>query len=129
MIVGDAIIMAGSGSGSEASGYSFEDGVLHIWGVRGSHLLDTKLITEKGIYEAADDGVEGYSIVEVDLELQLQELTATLNGVYTPPEGMSGFSKVTINNPEDGRCQSSTVVPTLDIPDFLSEISWSNTVT
>lgn len=124
MIVGNPIMMGGSGSG--ASGYTFDDGILHFWGVRGSHLLDSKTIVEGGVYKAADDGLEGYSIVNVDYEQKLEELTVTLNGTYNPSTGKNGFSKVVVNNPSDGRCQSSTPVGICSMSDVLSDVGWAN---
>lgn len=126
MIVGNPITLGGGGSGEGASGYTFEDGVLHIWGVRGSHLLDTKEISDPGIYVAADEGLEGYSIVDVDMLRNLINLTTTLNGTYLPPEGKDGFAKVVVNNPNDGRCQSDMPIALMSMPDLMSEMSWDN---
>ena len=126
MIVGNPIMMGGSGSG--ASGYTYDDGILHIWGVRGSHLIDTKTIVEGGVYKAADDGLEGYSIVNVDYEQKLEKLTATLNGHYLPSAGKNGFSEVTVANPSDGRCQSSPATGWCSMADLLSFVSWKNFV-
>ena len=39
-------------------------------------------------------------IVEVHEEVNLESLTATANGEYTPAEGVDGFSDVTVNVPE-----------------------------
>ena len=39
-------------------------------------------------------------IVEVHEEVNLESLTATANGEYTPSEGVDGFSDVTVNVPE-----------------------------
>ncbi len=128
MIVGNPIMMGGGGSGTGASGYTFEDGVLHIWGVRGSHLLDTKTITEGGVYAAADEGLEGYSIVDVNMELRLERLAVSLNGTYLPSEGKDGFSQVIVNNPDDGRCQHDTPIGLCSMPDLLSEMNWECTI-
>lgn len=126
MIVGNAILMGGSGSG--ASGYTFSDGILHIWGVRGSHLLETKTISEEGIYAASDDGVEGYSLVNVDFSIRLERLVATLNGTYCPSEGKDGFYEVVIDNPSDGRCQKAAPIGDCDFDTLMTQMSWSNTV-
>lgn len=123
MIIGNPITVGGEGSGG-ASGYTFEDGVLHIWGVRGSHLLDTKTITEGGTYAASDEGLEGYSVVDVNMELRLERLAVSMNGTYLPSEGKDGFSQVVVNNPADGRCQHDTPIGWCSMPDLLSELFW-----
>ena len=128
MIIGNPISVGGGGSGTGASGYTFEDGVLHIWGVRGSHLLDTKTITEGGVYDAADEGLEGYSIVDVDLELTLEKLSVTLNGTYLPSAGKNGFSQVVVNNPDSGRCQHDTPISLISMSDLFAEMEWESTI-
>lgn len=124
MIIGNPIMMGGGGSEIGASGYSFDDGILHIWGTRTSHLLNTKTITEGGIYSAADEGLEGYSVVDVNMELRLEKLGVTLNGIYLPSAGKDGFSQVIVNNPADGRCPHDTPIGWCSMPDLFSEMSW-----
>lgn len=44
-----------------------------------------------------DENHDGLSAVEIYVEPELQEKEITENGEYTPPDGVLGFSKVTVN--------------------------------
>ena len=65
-------------------------------------VVDVLEVTENGAYNAADDGLEGYSVVTVnvpDTPAVVEELNVTENGEYTPGDGVDGFSRVTVNVP------------------------------
>lgn len=58
--------------------------------------LGTKTITENGTYDPADDGLDGYS--EVNVTIPLGTKTITENGTYTATDdNLDGYSQVTID--------------------------------
>ena len=67
----------------------------------GNCYLGTKTITENGTYDAlADDSIDGYSEVTVDVEPNLGTKTITANGTYlASSDDLDGFSEVTVDLP------------------------------
>jgi hypothetical protein len=53
--------------------------------------------TENKTYKAADENLEGYSTVTVNVEPSLQTKSISSNGTVKPDEGYEGFSEVTVN--------------------------------
>lgn len=79
----------------------------------------TKNIISNGTYNASSDGYDGYSsvTVQVPTDADLQSLTATENGTYTPADGYDGFNQVVVAVPdpvlEPTSVKSSTEVQTI----------------
>lgn len=62
--------------------------------------LIEKTITENGEYDPADDDVDGYSSVSVDVEPNLTTKSITANGTYAASaDNADGYSSVTVNVP------------------------------
>lgn len=76
-----------------------------------SLVLIDKTITANGVYNANSEEVggqtvDGYRMVEVDVQPNLQVGTGTVNGeTYYPSQGYDGFSEFTVNVPVDTRVQ------------------------
>lgn len=60
-------------------------------------VLGTLEATENKTYKAADENLEGYSTVTVNVEPSLQTKSISSNGTVKPDEGYEGFSEVTVN--------------------------------
>ena len=60
-------------------------------------VLGTLEATENKTYKAADENLEGYSTVTVNVEPSLQTKSISSNGTFKPDEGYEGFSEVTVN--------------------------------
>lgn len=71
--------------------------------IGGGSILGTKEITANGVYNAAADGYDGYSSVDVQVSggsATLGEKTVTANGVYNASsDSLDGYSKVTVSVP------------------------------
>ena len=68
-------------------------------------VVDVLDVTENGAYNAADEGLDGFSVVTVnvpDVPAVVEELSVTENGTYEPDDGVDGFSKVTVNVASSG---------------------------
>lgn len=67
-------------------------------------VLTTKYITQNNTYYAQNDGAEGYSSVEVNVQPDLYSLYATdNNSTYIASDyGYDGFNQVTVNVPSSG---------------------------
>ena len=68
-------------------------------------VVDVLEITKNGAYNAADEGLDGFSVVTVnvpDVPAVVEELSVTENGTYEPDDGVDGFSKVTVNVASSG---------------------------
>lgn len=68
-------------------------------------VVDVLEVTENGAYNAADEGLDGFSVVTVnvpDVPAVVEELNVTENGTYEPDDGVDGFSKVTVNVSSSG---------------------------
>ena len=59
--------------------------------------LVSKTISENGTYNPASDDADGYSAVQVAVQPDLELLSVTQNGNYTPSSGKDGFSSVAVN--------------------------------
>lgn len=67
-------------------------------------VVDYKYIYDNGIYNAADDGLDGYSELDVwvDSEPYIRSITAKANGLYTSAEyDCDAFDTVTVSVGED----------------------------
>lgn len=71
-----------------------------------------KQIFANGVYVAAEDNLDGYSVVEVSVTPKLQDKTATANGDVEADSDYDGLSKVTVNVAKEVKLQSKTVKPT-----------------
>lgn len=83
--------------------------------VEGEVDLGTKTITENGSYLASEDGLSGYSSVEVDIPsvANLGSKVITENGSYSAAtDGLDGYSDVEVNIPESGGTDVSGVTAT-----------------
>ena len=74
------------------------DNVIHIDSLAVEPALDTLSVTENGIY-TPEQGVDGFSSVEVEVNPTIQSLAVSANGVYIAPEGVDGYSPVTVEIP------------------------------
>ena len=67
--------------------------------------LREKVITQNGVYLAADEGTVGFWKVTVNVDTGtsvLVPLEVTANGTYNPETGTDGFSSVVVNVPQAG---------------------------
>lgn len=79
--------------------------------------LGTKTITENGSYSASEDGLDGYSEIEVDIPsvATLGTKVITENGSYSATsEGFDGYSEVEVNIVGAGGTDVSGVTATPD---------------
>ena len=109
MIIGNPITLGGGGGGSGT-------------------LID-KTITENGVYNPADDDVDGYKKVTVALPIGTKNISA--NGTYTASrDNLSGFSTVVVNVPQTisgGRCPRTEETTNFQYGTLLSIMSWEGT--
>lgn len=77
--------------------------------------LGTKNVTANGNYSASSDSLDGYSSVNVAVQLNLQSKTATQNGTVIPDQGYDGLSSVVVN--VSGGGGSDGVYVGTDVPD------------
>lgn len=71
------------------------DDIIHIESLVVEPVLETLSVTENGVY-TPEEGVDGFSSVEVEVNPIIQPLEVSANGVYTAPEGVDGYSPVTV---------------------------------
>lgn len=76
--------------------YVLQDGA-YVAGGDIPSVLGTLEATENKTYKAADENLEGYSTVTVNVEPSLQTKSISSNGTVKPDEGYEGFSEVTVN--------------------------------
>ena len=65
-------------------------------------VLEELEVTENGIYQPKE-GVDGFSLVDVNVSPNLQEKTITENGTYYADAEYDGLRKVEVNVKEIGR--------------------------
>ena len=65
---------------------------------------ESKAITSNGLYDALSEGLDGYSIVSVDVpQSTLGTKSITQNGTYNASDdNLDGYSSVTVNVPSSG---------------------------
>lgn len=86
VITDDAIVLTGDAA-------SVSDDAVVI----GSGEYIHKRVTENGTYQAADDGVSGYSGVTVDVAKNVREKVITVSGDYDAAvDGLDGYSRVSV---------------------------------
>lgn len=61
--------------------------------------LSEKTITENGTYYASEDNLDGYDEVNVNISKVIESKNITQNGIYEAPEGVDGYSPITVNVP------------------------------
>ena len=74
------------------------DDVVHIESLVIEPVLEALSVTENGVY-TPEEGVDGFSSVEVEVNPVIEPLEVTENGVYTASEGVDGYSPVTVQIP------------------------------
>ena len=74
------------------------DDVIHIHSIERGAVIESITVHENGVY-TPQEGVDGFSPVEVEVNPLIQPLVVTSNGIYTAPEGVDGYSPVSVNVP------------------------------
>lgn len=71
--------------------------IIQIGGGGGGDLIPLSL-TQNGIYNASDYDVDGFDVVNVDVQPNTDEILLTENGVYMASDyNVDGFDKVTVS--------------------------------
>lgn len=74
------------------------DDIVHIESLVVVPVLDVLSVTENGVY-TPEQGIDGFSSVEVEVNPVIESLEVSENGIYTAPEGTDGYSPVTVQIP------------------------------
>ena len=72
------------------------DDIVHIESLVIRPVVEALSVTENGVY-TPEEGVDGFTPVEVEINPVIESLEVSENGVYTAPEGVDGYSPVTVN--------------------------------
>lgn len=75
------------------------DDIVHIESLVRTPVVEALSVSENGIY-TPQEGVDGFSPVEVEINPIIVPLEVSENGVYTAPEGVDGYSPVTVQIPQ-----------------------------
>lgn len=92
----------------------------------GSGTFDTKTVTANGIYNAADDSLDGYSSITVNLpnsRFQKREVNVTASAVLTPGSGYNGISQADITVPTEITQEQITILNGLPVSTDKSNTS------
>lgn len=92
----------------------------------GSGTFDTKTVTANGIYTAADDSLDGYSSITVNLpnsRFQKREVNVTASAVLTPGSGYNGISQADITVPTEITQEQITILNGLPVSTDKSNTS------
>lgn len=73
-----------------------EEDVVRVYSLEPQPVLEVLRVTENGTY-IPQEGVDGFSSVEAEINPEIQSVEITQNGVYTAPDGIDGYSPVTVN--------------------------------
>lgn len=74
------------------------DDIVHIESLVVEPVLESLSVTGNGVY-TPEEGVDGFSSVEVEVNPVIESLEVSENGVYTAPEGVDGYSPITVQIP------------------------------
>lgn len=74
------------------------DDIVHIESLVVEPVLEMLSVTENGVY-TPEQGVDGFSSVEVEINPVIESLVVSENGVYAAPEGVDGYSPVMVDVP------------------------------
>lgn len=89
-------------------------------------VFDAKTITANGIYNAADDSLDGYDEVTVNLpnsNFQEKTVNVTASAVLNPDSGYNGISKATITVPSEITQEQITILNGLPVSTDKSSTS------
>lgn len=92
----------------------------------GSGTFGTKTVTSNGIYTAADDSLDGYSSITVNLpnsRFQKREVNVTASAVLTPASGYNGISQADITVPTEITQEQITILNGLPVSTDKSNTS------
>lgn len=92
----------------------------------GSGTFGTKTVTSNGIYTAADDSLDGYSSITVNLpnsRFQKREVNVTASAVLTPASGYNGISQADITVPTEITQEQITILNGLPVSTDKSSTS------
>lgn len=92
----------------------------------GSGTFDTKTVTANGIYNAADDSLDGYSSITVNLpnsRFQKREVNVTASAVLTPGSGYNGISQANVTVPAEITQEQITILNGLPVSTDKSNTS------
>ena len=92
----------------------------------GSGTFDTKTVTANGIYTAADDSLDGYSSITVNLpnsRFQKREVNVTASAVLTPGSGYNGISQADVTVPSEITQEQITILNGLPVSTDKSNTS------
>lgn len=92
----------------------------------GSGTFGTKTVTSNGIYTAADDSLDGYSSITVNLpnsRFQKRTANVTASAVLTPGSGYNGISQADITVPTEITQEQITILNGLPVSTDKSNTS------
>lgn len=92
----------------------------------GSGTFDTKTVTSNGTYIAANESLDGYSSVTVNLpnsNFQEKDVNVTASAVLSPDSGYDGISKATITVPTEITQEQITILNGLPVSSDKSNTS------
>lgn len=92
------------------------DDIVHIESLAVEPVLEALSVTENGVY-TPEEGVDGFSSVEVEVNPVIESLEVSENGVYTPPTGVDGYDVVTVD-------VESSVEPEPDLPNAYQRVEY-----
>ena len=91
-----------------------------------SGTFGTKTVTSNGIYTAADDSLDGYSSITVNLpnsRFQKREVNVTASAVLTPGSGYNGISQADVTVPSEITQEQITILNGLPVSTDKSNTS------
>lgn len=92
----------------------------------GSGTFGTKTVTSNGIYTAADDSLDGYSSITVNLpnsRFRKREVNVTASAVLTPGSGYNGISQADVTVPTEITQEQITILNGLPVSTDKSNTS------
>lgn len=92
----------------------------------GSGTFGTKTVTSNGIYTAANDSLDGYSSITVNLpnsRFQKREVNVTASAVLTPASGYNGISQADVTVPTEITQEQITILNGLPVSTDKSNTS------
>lgn len=92
----------------------------------GSGTFGTKTVTSNGIYTAADDSLDGYSSITVNLpnsRFRKREVNVTASAVLTPGSGYNGISQADVTVPAEITQEQITILNGLPVSTDKSNTS------